>query len=311
MRRIGAVAVALTLATPATAFASLGPSKSGPSKNEVEKLYVEGQDRAEAKDYTGAADSWTRLLNILPESPDNQAIRESVMINVLEAHMNAFNLLVDQAGKKDISHLRKGKATLDEYYGNFKTVHGDRVAISPAVQSKAAELDAMLAKAEDDAEAKPDPDPKTTENGDPRPKTGDADPKVVVLEAQNNGNGLIIGGSIALALGVGALVMIPVGVGRVNKSEKAFTEAEEGLQMDPGNAELINKRDKAEFDGKQGQQIWIAGAVLSPLLLAGGVVMIVFGVRAKQKYNSQHARMPSLTPALGRNYAGFQLRGRF
>lgn len=310
MRRIGAVAVALTLATPATALASFGPGKSGPSKNEVEKLYVEGQDRAEAKDYTGAADSWTRLLNILPESPDNQAIRESVMINVLEAHMNAFNLLVDQAGKKDIGHLRKGKATLDEYYGNFKTVHGDRVAISPAVQQKAAELEAMLAKAEDEAKTAPEPDPKTTDTGDPRPK-GEADPKVVVLEAQNNGNGLIIGGSIALALGVGALVMIPVGVARVNKSEKEFTEAEQGLVDDPGNPELINQRDKAEFDGKQGQQIWIAGAVLSPLLLAGGVVMIVFGVKARQKYNSQQARMPSLTPALGRNYAGFQLSGRF
>ena len=139
--RIGSAVLALALATPSAAFASMGPSNT-----EVEKLYSEGQDRAEAKDYTGAADSWTRLLNLLDESPDTQAIRESVIINVLEAHINAYNLLVDENGNKDISHLRKGKATLDDYYASFKEVHGERIGVSAAVQQKAEELEAHAAE---------------------------------------------------------------------------------------------------------------------------------------------------------------------
>jgi hypothetical protein len=302
--------VAVALAIPSTASASFGPSK-----NEVEKLYVEGQDRAEAKDYTGAADSWTRLLNILQESPDNQAIRESVMINVLEAHMNAYNLLVDEAGKKDVGHLRKGKATLDEYYANFKTVHGDRVAISPAIQQKASELEQMLAKAESDSKAAPpDPNPNP-DNGDPRPGPDDTDPKVVVLEPQKNGNGLIIGGSIVIAAGIGAVVMIPVGVAKVNRAEEDFNAAQAILDVDPDDPQAATARSRAEFDGQQGQSIWIAGAVLAPLLLAGGVVMLVFGIKAKQKYNAQAAatmrRSARLTPAIGRNFTGFSLSGRF
>lgn len=302
--------VAVALATPSTALASFGPSKS-----EVEKLYVEGQDRAEAKDYTGAADSWTRLLNILQESPDNQAIRESVMINVLEAHMNAYNLLVDEAGKKDVTHLRKGKATLDEYYANFKTVHGDRVAISPAIQQKASELEAMLNKAESESKsAPPEPEPDIG-NGDPRPGPDDTDPKVVVLEPQNNGNGLIIGGSIVIALGIGALVMIPVGAVRVKKSTDAFEKAGAILAVEPNNAQAANDQARAKFDGQQGEAIWIAGAVMAPLLLAGGIVMLVFGIKNKQKYNARAAapqqRSTVLTPAVGRSFAGFQLSGRF
>jgi hypothetical protein len=222
-------------------------------------------------------------------------------------------LLVDQAGKKDIGHLRKGKATLDEYYGKFKSVHGDRVAISPAVQQKAAEIEAMLRKAEDDAKnaPPPGPDPKADPDGDPRPgPDDDPDPKPVVLNAQNNGNGLIIAGSVVVALGIGAIVMIPVGSSRGKDATERFNSATQALEGDPNNPTLINQRDKAEFDGKQADSILIAGAVLAPLLLAGGVVMLVFGIRAKQKYNSQQAQTV-LTPVVGRGFGGFQLRGRF
>lgn len=302
------LALCLVAGTVPQAEASLAPNQE-----EVERLYLEGQERVEAKDYKGAADSWTRLLSLLPESGDNQAIRESVIINILDAHIKAHNQLVDDKGNKDIGHLKSGKTTLDQYYAEFKGVHGDRVAVSAAVQEKAAELEAALQQAERDAAAKPpepDPDPDGEKKKDPEPKPDDG-PDIVVVNSQNNGNGLIIGGAVVAALGVGALVMIPVGSARGKTADEEHQAAQADLEAGETTSPAV---ERALFDGEQANAILISGAVLAPLLLGGAAAMIVFGVKAKRRAQADEKKamqLNGMAPQFGPGYAGFGLSGRF
>ena len=128
--------------------------------------------------------------------------------------------------------------------------------------------------------------------------------------SQNNGNGLIIGGAVVTALGIGALVMVPVGSIRGNEAEEAFNEAQAILDVDPDDPQALTDRERAEFDGQQANAILIAGAVLFPLLLAGGATMIAFGVKAKMRSRRSAAKL-QLTPSLGRRSVGFSLSGKF
>lgn len=301
------LATALVVAT-APAQAAMAPNEA-----EIERLYVEGQQQLEAQDYTGAADSWTRLLELLPESGDNQAVRESVIINILDAHLKAYNQLVDESGNKDAAHLRSGKQTLDRYYSDFKRIHGDRKGVSAAVQDKAEELERTLAKAEESAgttgateDDATEPTPVVSPAEDDQPK----DREVIVLQAQNNGTGLIVGGAVAGALGLGALAMIPIGAIQGDQAEEDFN-----------NATTDAEETRAEDDGRQANAVLIAGAVLTPLLLGAAAAMLVIGFKQRRKAQEEQSRVmrgASLTPTFqvpghgrGAGFTGLTLRGRF
>lgn len=275
---------------------------------EIERLYIEGQQRDESKDYKGAAESWTRLLRILPESGENQPLRESLIINVLDAHIKAYNQLVDESGNKDIEHLREGKRTLDEYYSDFKAIHGDRVAVSAAVQEKAEILEAQLIKAERVSGAPSDPQTGSTTSTQPQTTTSGGqpqEPQVIVVRSGDNGTGLIAGGAVAAALGLAALAMIPIGVVRANDAEDRF---------DPNDTDSPQSQE-ARFDGEQGDDILIAGAVLAPLLLGGATAMLYFGIKRRRDFNAQQARLvrgvSAVRPVAAPGFGGISLRGHF
>jgi hypothetical protein len=107
------------------------------------------------------------------------------------------------------------------------------------------------------------------------------------------------------AVGLGALAMIPIGSARGRKSEAAHDDAMARLQADPNDAGAHSDRVKAVHDGEQANAILIAGAVLAPLLVAGGATMI--GLGAKKRIRG-HARV---APSMGRGFLGVTLTGRF
>lgn len=272
-----------------------------PEQSEVERLYVEGQNRFESRDYAAAAESWTRLLDLLPESPENRAIRESVMINVLEAHLHAYRLLVDATGARDIEHLRRAEATLEAYYAAYRRAHGDRVAMSREVQDKGHELEQTLRAAE--PEETPSPVPDIVNPPPPQPLP-DHEPRT------REGNGLIIGGSVVAALGLGALALVPVGSMRGRRADADDLAAVERLRVDPDDPQALADRRDANVAGRQANAMLVAGAVLAPVLIGTGAAMIGLGVRAKQRARAG-AHDHALVPAVGPGFAGAVLRGRF
>lgn len=311
-QRLGALVVASALlgtSVPTIAFAA-------PSQEEIGRMYGEGQEYMEQKEYKRAADVFSRLLNLIEESPDNKAIRESLILNILDAHMQAYEGIVDATGKRDVSQLTEGKATLQEYYKDFQAVHGDSVAVIAEIQTTATKLDQML------KEATEDPDVVTPPIVDPDDKKPDEKPAETVVIRQGNsaeGLGLIIGGVGLGVLGVGAAIMIPVGSGLGKTAETDYNRAQvdKGLAEPDSQAERDADADIAEANtaGERANAVLITGAVLTPLFLGGAVALIVLGVKKRNKANSQAALRPAETltaaPSFGRNFSGVSFSGRF
>lgn len=306
---------------PAQAFAF------APSAAEIERLYNEGDKKNSEGDFKGAAESWTRLLVLLPEEGANQATRENLLLNVLDAHINAYNRVVSPDGKKDIGNLQEGKKTYELYLTQYRAVYGSGRAISAAVQQKGDELDAALAKAEKEASAANEPkttplEPTTTPGEKPPIDPG---PPVLPPE-RNKGLGLIIGGSITAAAGLGMFGMLIGGAVLAKNSEHDYEVAQgDAINLcgsteknytcgNPANQEsyngAINRLDKADANGRKANTLEIAGGVVGAVLLGAGVAMIAIGAIRfnKSKHSSGSV---SAAPAFAPGFAGLAIRGRF
>jgi hypothetical protein len=321
-RLLSAILTAALLAAPlpAQAFA--------PSAAEIERLYNEGDKRNSEGDFKGAAESWTRLLVLLPEEGANQATRENLLLNILDAHINAYNRVVGSDGKKDASHLQEGKRTFELYLTQYRAVYGSGRAISAAVQQKGDELDAALQKA--DAEGKVVTDP-VNEPPDPKVDPDDKnktkiDPGPPVLPPENNGIGLIVGGSVTAALGLGALGVLIAGAVGAPKAEHEYEVAQADLVVlcpgypmacqttDPAEQnrikELQGKLDDADKHGRVANALTITGAVLTPVLLGAGAAMLAIGIKRHRAANSARSSV-SAAPGIAPGFAGVVLSGRF
>lgn len=313
-QRLGALVVASALlgtSVPSIAIAA-------PSQEEIGRMYGEGQEYMEQKEYKRAADVFSRLLNLIEESADNKAIRESLILNILDAHMQAYEGIVDANGDRDIAQLKQGKSTLQQYYKDFQAVHGDSVAVIAEIQTTATKLDQMLEEAEQ-SEA-----PPVVDEVKPEEKTEEDKPTETVVIRQGSsadGLGLIIGGVGLGVLGVGAAVMIPIGSSLGKTAETDYNDAQADLASATAdnNDNLIARAEdnikEANEDGERANAVLISGAVLAPLLLGGAAALIVIGVKKRRAANSQAALRPAETltasPSFGRNYSGFSLSGRF
>ncbi len=311
-QRFGALAVASALigtSVPTVAFAA-------PSQEEVARLYSEGQDYMEAKDYKRAAETFTRLLNLVEESGENQAIRESLILNILDAHIQAYEGIVDAEGNRDVTQLEMGKETLQTYYADFQKVHGDSVAVLGEIQTMAAKLDKLLEEAQEKDEPLPVGDGGTGDDGKDEPTV--VAPPPTAAPPADNGMGLLIGGVALGVLGIGAAVMIPVGSVLGNTAEDDYNAAQVEFG-EAGNDESLQriaqgKIDDANDDGQRANAVLISGAVLAPLLIGGSVALIVLGVKKRKKAQGVATRpVETLTasPSFGRGFSGFSLQGRF
>jgi hypothetical protein len=328
--RLATAALACTLAMTAVPARAM----TAPDSNEIERLYNEGSDRNAAKNYSGAAESWTELLVLLPEQSANQSTRENVLLNVLDAYMNAYNGMRKSDNTKDIQHLRNAQRVLEQYLGAFQSAYGRGKGVSSAVQQKANELDELMKKAEEESRT-----PAPAVDGPKKPAGGDDDddddnpppPPPIQLPPENNGIGLIAGGSVMIGAGIGSLALIIVGGINGPKYEKEFESSNTELgricgdmdpmvcfendaiptsdrQQVPG---LVHDRDDAEKKGKQANALTIAGAVIAPLLLGGGAAMLAIGIKRNREAKSAARPSATFQPAVGPRFTGFVLQGRF
>ncbi|MBV1856953.1 MAG: hypothetical protein KUG77_00985 [Nannocystaceae bacterium] len=309
-QRLGALVVASALlgtSVPSVAFAA-------PSQEEIGRMYGEGQEYMEQKEFKRAADVFSRLLNLIEESADNKAIRESLILNILDAHMQAYDGIVDASGKRDIEQLEQGKSTLQQYYKDFQAVHGDSVAVIAEIQTTATKLDQKLKEAK---EVVPDPDEEIIDG--PPPPAAPAEPVIIRQGGSTEGLGLIIGGVGLGVVAIGTGVMIPLGSVFGQNAERDLSAAQTAEQeaIDAGESTSEAEADKQEANdaGARANALLITGAVLTPLLLGGAAALIVIGVKKRRSANSQAALRPAETltaaPSFGRNYSGFSLSGRF
>jgi len=316
LSRVLACTVALSFASAPVEVRAVAPNP------EIERLYVEGQDKYAEGDFAGAADAWTRLLDLLPEAQANRATRENVLLNVVQAHLDGYARTRKDDGTKDIDMLRAGKTVLDTYFANFKKAYGDRAAVSTAVQEKADELESTLADAEKEAAAVPEPNPDNGGGGntDPNPDNGDGGtkdrPDVIVLESGNDGGGLIAGGAVAAGLSLGGFGVLAAGAVISNRAEEDYLAVT--CETPCGTEEAAaaqTARDDAESRGRLGNALTITGAIVGPVLLITGGVLIGLGIKrrkdAKAARDEQLRKSLGVVPTAGRGFAGVVFSGRF
>ena len=305
--------LALTLAASAGAAAAAPGqtlslrTRAAPEtpESEIERLYVEGQEKYGNGDFAAAASAWTRLLNRLSEAQANKATRENVLLNILQADIDAYNRTRLDNGSKDIEHLRSGKKTLDEYYTSYRRAYGDLAAVSAAVQEKGDELESLKEQAEAEAAADdPIPPDDGGEDGDDDDGGGDEadggdDGGGGIVEPPRQrddaGGGLIIGGAVSTSVGVGMLGLGIAGAVLGPRAEDDFN-----------NATDADEEDAATDRGSRANAIMISGLALSAVGLGLGAALIVLGIKKRGRGGAI-----GVAPAIGPRFSGATLTGRF
>lgn len=158
---LGVAALTAVLAGPATARASRPPEE----QSELERRFSEGQRSFDQGDYEGAAQRWTALLERVPESAEDRTVRETVLLNVLQAHQYAYR------NTGDIEHLRAARVVLDRYVTELHRAYGDDGSPSERVYEVGNELADLLAQAEAQIEVGPCLQPCLTPCLEPLPPT--------------------------------------------------------------------------------------------------------------------------------------------
>ena len=135
----------LMLGSPALAAESPPPDKA-----EIERIYNEGDGRHAEGDFVGAADSWERLLPLLPENEENRALRAIIVIAIADSLLQAYHRLVGPDGSQDRAHLERALAILDAHTKEFRGVYGPAVPVDAGVLEAREEIEAAMPPPDDD-----------------------------------------------------------------------------------------------------------------------------------------------------------------
>ncbi|HWB76817.1 MAG TPA: hypothetical protein VG755_17745 [Nannocystaceae bacterium] len=272
MRGAIAAFVAITLcgaplrAEPAPTSAATSPDANDNAR--AEQLYRDGLAAFDTAEYLEAIRLWSEAYRILPNTPESADIKRYLTNNLAVAREKQFGI------DGDVQHLKRALDLAQNYRDSIAALYGD----DPRGEQERARTDEFLARVQakvDEAERKqaPAPPPRV----EPSAKPTRVDEPTKPTHAQ--GRGAIIGGSVLLGLGgvTGALLITGVAIGRAAND------------VDPD--ESMQARGEQFDRGRAGNKLAIAGAVLTPLLLAAGIALVVVG--AKRRKASRVALTPS------------------
>lgn len=291
LRRLLVTPLALTLMAPPQASAA----PAGPDPQALaafEAGFTEGQAKFDRGEYLEAARTWLEAAGNLPEKTVNRDNRVAVYEYIVDAFMRGL------AGSSDPEALREAVTALDAYVDGFTRAYGTETAISPKVVTARDELRARLTAAEsNEREASPgDTAPALPPSGgDELPPDEPPPPE------RKPGLGLMVGGGVMIGLGLGAAGLAGFGAARGQSLEREFDAPANACLLAAPSASCQELLDQ----GETMNSLTIAGAVLAPLLVGGGVALLVVGLKRRQPPKQ------ALAPALAPGFVGLTLRGRF
>jgi hypothetical protein len=261
----------------------------------AKQLNLEGQRRFNEQDFEGAAAAWIRILEVLPENATNREERDNTLLITLEAYKEASRRFGGgegpDAAKREIDVLRKALAVRDDYVGDFRRAYGNGATVSSALADSVREVEEMLAAAEKRAGTST---PKESPIIGMKPDTLGDQP--FRAPRGPSGNGLIAGGAVLIALGLGSTSMIIIGAKRAKDARGDYRDAREAMDED-------GMKD-ADRRGRRSNGLIAGGAVMTGVFLAGGATMLALGIRRRVRYQA-------FTPVMGPQYVGIGWSGRF
>lgn len=291
-RRALAVALVSVLSS-STALAA--PVPDAPDR------YGQAQQLLENDDFVGAAEIWESMLQETPETEETYSGREAMIINVVDARIEAYRRQVTGDGSQDPLNLLAAQVALRRYLRAHVSAYGDDRALSVPVQQRAATLAMMLAEA--DPETATPPPSSVPVDAPPSPS-----PSQPLRSQRGNGNGLLVGGIGLGVLGLSVgLTMIPLGAALGRNAENIYTVSvinASNTSDDTQRALYLADAREAERAGRTANRVAIAGGVLSPVLMGTAAAMIVLGL---QRRNAAWQQGPRVSP----DYAGWEATYRF
>jgi hypothetical protein len=189
------------------------------------------------------------------------------------------------------------------YFSKFKSSYGNPLIPEPVVKARNAlklELDRSKSTprpAPAPAAAAPMPAPAPAAvapvPGAPRPVPGAPKDRP---ENDSPGRPLIIGGSVALVLGAAAIIPLAWGGVRGARAQRARDESTD-----------LEEIEEIDRDGKRANTVLIAGAVVMPVMIVTGAVLVGVGL----KRNRDASNRVAFAPTFDRSSAGVSFSGRF
>lgn len=267
---------------------------------EATQLFQDGQAKYETLDYEGAIDTWMKAYVKFPDTDEFRATRGTVLYAIAQARLDLYGT------DKDKQHLVLAQRILSSYLSKLDPADTDTRA---SVQEWLDKVEAKLAEA--DKAAAPAPVAGPVEPEEPQPLPAEepaqpADPGPADAPASGRpGKGLIIGGAVMTAVGVGVAAGAGTALGLAAKGRSDDVDA----VMNGGNpndltAEQTQTLEDEGFALQTGQIISIAAG---GALAIGGIVMLAVGA----KRNKSGSARASVTPAFGPRFSGLVLQGRF
>lgn len=251
----------------------------------MEKLFYEGSARYSAADYTGAIESFTAALEIVTHAGADPSVRGALLLNLGKAHVKAHEL------DGEIRHLKTAREIYRRYVNESDEAGYPEADVADA-RSQIEALDAQISEIEATATTATttpptgdDPAPDASDSGDAKKKRA-------------AGIGLVAGGGLFLAGGVGALIF--------GTTFRPDAEIQIEDMMIEGTPEAQSYLDQEVLKGQVWMGVGASVAVIGAAAVAAGAVLLV---RAK-KSSSDSASL-WVAPGLGRGSAGLTLGGRF
>lgn len=273
-------------ASPAQAFAQpadLGADLEADPIDEAKRLFDLGADAFETADYARAIELWTTAYGLVPSTPAYAPTKAKLIANLASAHERAY--AVDD--KTD--HLNQAKILLQSYRAGIEAAYPsaeERAKELAWVDERVATIDAELQAVAERRAAQA----KLASGTDQAARAARA--------AQRRAQGLVIGGSVVIGLGVGGLGLMIGGMVVGGRSNDI---------ADLPPTELDARA--ARFDqGRLGNNLAIVGGVGGAVLLGTGVALIMIGLKQKRAASPTRA---TLVPVLDRTQLGLGLLGRF
>lgn len=256
-----------------------------------EALFREGSALFDAADYDGAVEKFTGALSVLPKDA-NPKTRLMLLFNIATAHEKQFSI------DRDVTHLRQA-LTLYERYKEYAQETGDlgeeldiEVRIA-RVRKKVLWHDQIQRQKQVDLPDRPPPPPSEERDG------GDDEWK----KSRNVGIGLVAAGGAAT---IGGVVLAAVGSGLEDSAREQVDELGD-LGLPEDHPAWQEGADFVEGERRRGNVLLGTGIALSTVGVVGVGVGSYFLVKSKKMREAN----VSVVPTLSRDFAGFQVTGRF
>lgn len=260
------------LALPPTSRAS-PPGAEREELARFEAGFGAGQDLFDRGDYLGAARRWVAAAEHLPESSANQSNRVAVYQYIADAFTRGLS------SSDDSNAIREAASALDAYCEDFARVHGSVDALSPKIVAARDGFHRRLAEAPPPVSPSGPVEVRGVQDSAPPGHT------------PTSWRGAQVAGGVLLGLGGMALVSATVGAVRGATLQQQFDDPRRLCVLnDPSGpcAEILSQ-------GQRMNALAYSGAILAPLLLGGGIALIVVASRRR----APKLRESALTPQVG------------